>query len=56
MIIGLCALPASLVAGVLWESFGTRAPFYLSLGLTLVAGILLIFVKEKTGTGESCAA
>ncbi len=56
MIIGLCALPASLVAGVLWESFGTDAPFYFSLGLTLVAGILLIFVKEKTGTGESCAA
>jgi MFS family permease len=56
MIIGLCALPASLIAGVLWESFGTHAPFYFSLGLTLVAGILLIFVKEKTGTGESCAA
>jgi MFS family permease len=56
MIIGLCALPASLIAGVLWESFGTNAPFYFSLGLTLVAGILLIFVKEKTGTGDSCPA
>ncbi len=56
MIIGLCALPASLIAGVLWESFGTRAPFFLSLGLTLVAAILLIFVKEKAGGGESCPA
>jgi MFS family permease len=55
MVIGLCALPASLVAGVLWESFGSPAPFYFSLGLTLVAGILLFFVKEKTGNGESCA-
>jgi MFS family permease len=55
MVIGLCALPASLIAGVLWESFGTNAPFYFSLGLTLVAGILLFFVKEKTGNGESCA-
>ncbi|HEX2694253.1 MAG TPA: MFS transporter [Acidobacteriota bacterium] len=56
MIIGLCALPASLIAGVLWESFGTNAPFYFSLGLTLVAGILLIFVKEKAGTGNGCPA
>ncbi len=56
MIIGLCALPASLIAGVLWESFGARAPFFLSLGLTLVAAILLIFVKEKAGAGDSCPA
>ena len=53
MIIGLCALPASLMAGVLWESFGTAAPFYFSLGLTLVSAILLIFVKEKRRNGES---
>ncbi len=56
MIIGLCALPASLIAGVLWESLGTAAPFYFSLGLTLVSGILLMFVKEKAGRGETCAA
>jgi MFS family permease len=56
MIIGLCALPASLVAGILWESFGTHAPFYFSLGLTLVSGMLLIFVEEKAGSGKNCAA
>ena len=46
MVIGLCALPASLLAGWLWDSAGQSAPFYLSLALTGVAFILLFFVKE----------
>jgi MFS family permease len=47
MIIGLCALPASLAAGLLWEKLGTAAPFAVSLVLTGAAGFLLGFVKEK---------
>jgi MFS family permease len=46
MVIGLCALPASLLAGLLWDSVGGRAPFFLSLGLTGAAAGLLLFVKE----------
>jgi len=46
MVIGLCALPASLVAGWLWDRVGLFAPFYLSLGLTAIASLLLVFVKE----------
>lgn len=46
MVIGLCALPASLLAGWLWEHSGLSAPFYLSLGLTAAACFLLFFVKE----------
>lgn len=45
MITGLCTLPASFMAGILWEGIGMTAPFYFSLGLTLTAGILLVFVK-----------
>jgi len=48
MITGLFALPASLVAGLLWVSIGDYAPFYLSLSLTIVAAVLLLFVKENT--------
>jgi hypothetical protein len=44
MIIGLCALPASVIAGWLWETWG--APFYFSLGLTPLSTFLLLFVKE----------
>jgi len=48
MVIGLCAFPASLLAGVLWESFGIETPFYLSFGLTVLSSFLLLFsMKEK---------
>jgi len=47
MIVGLCALPASVVAGLLWDNFGTSAPFYFSLGLTILTVALMLFVKEQ---------
>ena len=47
MITGLCALPASFIAGILWETFGSRAPFLLSLGLSLVATLLLLSFKSE---------
>lgn len=54
MVIGLCAFPASLLAGVLWESLGIQAPFFLSLGLTLVSFLLLLFfVKERRPQNNS---
>jgi MFS family permease len=56
MIIGLCALPASLIAGLLWERLGPFAPFYFSLGLTVVAGSLLLFVREKIDISTNCPA
>ncbi|MBN2570763.1 MAG: MFS transporter, partial [Ignavibacteriales bacterium] len=46
MVIGLCALPSSLIAGLLWDKIGVFTSFYFSLGLTIVAILLLIFVKE----------
>jgi len=47
MVTGLCALPASLLAGLLWVSLGKSAPFYFSLSLTALAIILMLFVKES---------
>lgn len=47
MAVGVCALPASLIAGFLWDKINMHAPFYLSLGLTLTACALLTFVKEE---------
>lgn len=46
MVIGLCALPASFIAGVLWDKIGIFSPFYLSLVLTFVAIAILMLVKE----------
>jgi MFS family permease len=47
MVIGLCALPSSLIAGLLWDKINMFIPFYFSLGLTILSIIILLFVKEK---------
>jgi MFS family permease len=47
MAVGLCALPASLVAGLLWDQISISAPLYFSIVLTVMATLLLMFVKEK---------
>jgi len=47
LIVGLCALPASLIAGILWETLEKLAPFAFSLSLTILATILMAFVKES---------
>jgi len=47
MVTGLCALPASFIAGLLWDRAGMAAPFVFSLMLTAVSGVLLLFIREK---------
>lgn len=47
MVVGLCALPSSLVAGILWDKIGLEAPLLLSLALTLIALTMLNFIKES---------
>jgi MFS family permease len=47
LVVGLCALPSSLIAGVLWEQLGFLIPFYFSLFLTVLSIIMLVFVKES---------
>ncbi len=46
LVTGICALPASLGAGILWDRFGVEAPFYVSAALSVAALLLLAFVKE----------
>lgn len=44
--IGLAALPASLIAGILWQTINPAAPFIFGASLSLFAGFLfLIWVK-----------
>jgi len=47
MIIGLCALPSSLIAGILWDKVNLLAPFYFSIFLTLISIGILVIVKAK---------
>lgn len=46
LITGLCALPSSFVAGLLWDQIQVFAPFLFSLVLTAVSVAMLLFVKE----------
>ena len=49
MVIGLAALPAGLIAGLLWDLYGPRAPFGFSAALSLFAvGLLYIFRRQLT--------
>jgi MFS family permease len=40
--IGLTALPASVIAGILWQAISPAAPFVLGASLSLIAGFLLM--------------
>ncbi|MEW6095858.1 MAG: MFS transporter [bacterium] len=54
MVIGLCTLPSSLIAGILWDKVNIVMPFYFSLILTILSIIMLIFVKEVSKNGKDC--
>jgi MFS family permease len=45
--IGIAALPASLIAGVLWQSVSPAAPFIFGGAIALVATLFLSTVQEK---------
>ncbi|MGB3510348.1 MAG: MFS transporter [Microcoleaceae cyanobacterium] len=47
MLVGLVALPASLIAGWLYAQFSVSAPFYLSTGTAIFAALLLGSVNNS---------
>lgn len=52
-VLGLLDLPASVIAGVLWQGagswtgFGPRAPFLFGAGMALLAAVMLLFWNDK---------
>lgn len=48
-LVGLALLPASLLAGVLWDALGPAAPFYLGGALALAAAAGLHWALHTTG-------
>jgi MFS family permease len=45
---GIALLPASVVAGFLWNAFGAQAPFLFGAGLSLTAAVILLVFMEST--------
>jgi MFS family permease len=50
MVVGLGALPASVVAGLLYDRVSPAAPFWLGAGAAVLAGVMMLaFVPEPRG-------
>jgi MFS family permease len=47
MVVGIAILPASLVAGWLWDAVGPAAPFWFGSGMALTAGVLFSAISWK---------
>jgi len=47
--VGLSALPASVLFGVLWSEFGAKAAFWVSAGLAVAASALLLLLSPPSG-------
>jgi len=45
--LGLLDLPASLIAGLLWQGIGPSAPFLFGAGMALVAAVLMILWRPR---------
>jgi MFS family permease len=45
---GVALLPASIIAGLLWDTFGAQVPFLFGAVLSLISALLLIvFMKGR---------
>ena len=47
MVVGIAILPASLMAGILWDHIGPAAPFWFGGGLATVASLLFIWFRNN---------
>lgn len=48
--LGIAALPASLLFGLLWEPFGAALAFYVGAALALTASLLLVLAGRRLET------
>ena len=50
-LVGIALLPASFIAGFIWELLGASAPFYFGaiMGCVAAIGLLMILEGKKTG-------
>ena len=54
-LVGITLLPASIIAGLLYDHVDNRAPFYFGSALALLAAILLLFYNKYGKQGNSHA-
>lgn len=47
MMLGVCALLSSVIAGALWDTYGMIMPFVFSFATSVGASVLMLFLREK---------
>ena len=53
-IVGIALLPASVIAGLLWNEFGSVVPFAFGAGLSLASALILAFgLPQQKGEGST---
>src|SRR5665811_1667869 len=52
MVTGLVLLPASILAGLLWDGVGPHAPFWFGAGCAAAAVVLLGFINRRPRAGS----
>jgi hypothetical protein len=51
-VVGIALLPASIIAGLLWNTFGSVVPFTFGASLSLLSALILAFgLPQKAGNG-----
>jgi len=53
LVVGICALPASVLFGLLWKAFGAPAAFGVSAGLAVAAAALLLLLPVASSLEET---
>jgi hypothetical protein len=51
--VGISALPASILFGALWATFGAQVAFGVSAGLAIAASVLLLLLTLPSAPPES---
>jgi MFS family permease len=49
MVVGLLALPASFIAGSLWETVSPQMPLVFSAGLSVLSALVLVVLRKPSG-------
>ena len=55
-VVGFMTLPASVIAGLLWDRVSPAAPFWVGAGMALLAAVLLLLLVPETPGGRRQAA
>ena len=53
-VVGLALLPASVIAGLLWNGIGAPAPFLFGSGMSLAAALILLFFMKNKHVPSNC--